>query len=55
MPIRFVFIYIFLATQISLSGQQDYKFRHINISNGLSNNTVRAIFQDSKGYMWFIS
>jgi len=53
MPIRFVFIYIFLATQISLSGQQDYKFRHINISNGLSNNTVRVIFQDSKGYMWF--
>ncbi|MBK7097120.1 MAG: hypothetical protein IPH58_00540 [Sphingobacteriales bacterium] len=53
MPVRFVFIYIFLATQITLSGQQDYKFRYINISNGLSNNTVRAIFQDSRGYMWF--
>lgn len=28
-------------------------FRHISIQNGLSQVTVQAIHQDSKGYMWF--
>lgn len=28
-------------------------FRHISIQNGLSQVTIQAIHQDSKGYMWF--
>lgn len=30
-----------------------YSFRHYNINNGLSQNTVHAIFQDKLGFMWF--
>lgn len=28
-------------------------FSHISINNGLSQNTIFAIAQDAKGYMWF--
>jgi hypothetical protein len=37
-----------------LSAQyDDIKFNHITINDGLSNNIVRAIAQDSAGFMWF--
>jgi two-component system, LytTR family, sensor kinase len=35
-----------------LLGQQ-YNFDYINIKNGLVNNTVRSIYQDKKGVMYF--
>ena len=31
----------------------DYHFDHISNDEGLSGNTVKCIFQDSRGYMWF--
>ncbi len=31
---------------------QDYSFEKYLRSDGLSNNSVRAIYQDSKGYLW---
>ncbi|QGY45076.1 response regulator [Maribellus comscasis] len=34
------------------TGEQ-YKFMHIDINDGLSNNQVRAILRDSRGFMWF--
>lgn len=30
-----------------------YYFKHYNINNGLSQNTVYSIFQDKQGFMWF--
>jgi len=30
-----------------------FKFKHINIGQGLSNSTIETIYQDSKGFMWF--
>lgn len=36
-----------------LAGSPNYTFTHYNINNGLSQNTVRAILQDSWGFMWF--
>ncbi len=44
----FFFIFFFGQTQ---GGQ--YKFDHITIKDGLTENTVNCIFQDSRGYMWF--
>jgi two-component system, LytTR family, sensor kinase len=32
---------------------QQYNFDYINIKNGLGNNTVRSIYQDKKGIMYF--
>ncbi len=50
----FVFLWgmIFLGGS-RLSGSPNYTFTHYNINNGLSQNTVRTILQDSKGFMWF--
>lgn len=36
-----------------LYGSTNYSFKHYNINNGLSQNTVHAIFQDKQGFMWF--
>ena len=30
-----------------------YSFKHYNINNGLSQNTVHCILQDRMGFMWF--
>jgi signal transduction histidine kinase/ligand-binding sensor domain-containing protein/DNA-binding response OmpR family regulator len=30
-----------------------YKFSHLDIKNGLSDNQVNCIFKDQKGFMWF--
>jgi ligand-binding sensor domain-containing protein len=32
---------------------QDYPVTFLDISNGLSNNSVTTIYQDNDGYMWF--
>ena len=38
----------------ALSAQQDrVAFRHLTIADGLSQNAVQAIVQDSRGFMWF--
>ncbi len=49
--ILFGFVALFTCTKIY--SQQDFKFHHLNTSNGLPDNVVRDIFQDSKGYLWF--
>ncbi|QIA07661.1 two-component regulator propeller domain-containing protein [Draconibacterium halophilum] len=43
-----------LSTQAtSIPGNEPYKFMHLNINNGLSNNEIRAILKDQQGFMWF--
>jgi hypothetical protein len=32
---------------------QDLKFEHLTVEDGLSNNFIRSIVQDSSGFMWF--
>ena len=32
---------------------ENYYFKSLSSQNGLSQNTVSAILQDSKGFMWF--
>ncbi|WP_321518591.1 two-component regulator propeller domain-containing protein [uncultured Bacteroides sp.] len=48
---------IFFLTGISSYSQRDfftkYYFKNLNIRDGLSQSTVNAILQDSKGFMWF--
>lgn len=35
------------------ASSQDIKFDHYTIEQGLSNNVVKCIYQDSRGYIWF--
>ncbi|MBB5439663.1 ligand-binding sensor domain-containing protein/signal transduction histidine kinase/CheY-like chemotaxis protein [Pedobacter sp. AK017] len=43
---------IFLQPFFTIA-QQPIVFNHLNVSNGLSQNSVLAIAQDSEGLMWF--
>ncbi len=45
-------IWLFSFTPF-FSFAQQYNFDYINIKNGLVNNTVRSIYQDKKGIMYF--
>jgi len=42
-------IFVFASNSIS----QDYIFKQLTVDDGLSQNTVFATIQDSRGYMWF--
>jgi two-component system sensor histidine kinase ChiS len=44
----FIFIPIIIIAQ-----PQDIEFEHLTTEDGLSNNFVRSIVQDSSGFMWF--
>ncbi len=44
-------ISVFLASNIIAYTQ--LQFEHFTIENGLSNNSVRKIIQDKKGFLWF--
>jgi len=60
---KLTFNYSFITLLLSLNmmlinilgvyGQNNNDFTRISISEGLSQSTVRAILQDSEGYMWF--
>ena len=46
--------YLFLLIFFSNTGYtQDNPVKFLDISDGLSNNSVTAIYQDNEGYMWF--
>lgn len=45
-------IFIFLCSN-NFFPRENIDFEHIGIDNGLSQNTVFAILQDSRGFLWF--
>jgi len=46
-------IFFITLPWISYAQYDHIAFRHLNIDNGLSNNTVWTIYKDSRGFMWF--
>ena len=44
---------IILCFQQAWGQNQNYQFQNITVDQGLSQNTVECIYQDSKGYLWF--
>ncbi|MDO4163395.1 MAG: two-component regulator propeller domain-containing protein [Bacteroides sp.] len=53
MRILFLFVLLCAAYLLPTSATVDVRSTHFNTSDGLANNTVRNIFQDSKGFIWF--
>ena len=47
-----IILLIFLAT-FRYAQSADIKFEHLTVQDGLSDNRVLSIIQDSKGFMWF--
>lgn len=55
MRFKFIFIIFFFVFFVKLNAYNpnDIVFKNISVKEGLSQLSVVAIFQDSKGYMWF--
>jgi len=53
LPFRKISIAIGVFLLPSLLFAQHYYFRHYQVENGLSNNTVHCSIQDRNGFMWF--
>lgn len=51
--IAIIIIVLFLSTAVSYGQQYNLLFKHLTTNDGLSNNTVLSITQDSDGFMWF--
>jgi ligand-binding sensor domain-containing protein/signal transduction histidine kinase/DNA-binding response OmpR family regulator len=49
LPTFIVFIFTSLNTDVF---GVEFNFRHYQVENGLSSNTVNSIIQDSKGFIW---
>ena len=41
-----------LIFSFAFSQKQNLKFDHLDINDGLSQNNVMCILQDSRGFMW---
>jgi ligand-binding sensor domain-containing protein len=51
---EYIWIFLFISFNLILGSEiSDYKIEHLSIEQGLSQNTVRYILQDSKGFLWF--
>lgn len=48
-----IFFIVLGLTVSVLQGSSAVRFKHISLDEGLSQNSVYSIFQDSKGFMWF--
>ncbi|EDM34333.1 two-component system sensor histidine kinase/response regulator hybrid [Pedobacter sp. BAL39] len=46
-------LFLFLIFSAALLSAQPYYFKHYQVENGLSNNTVFCSTQDNNGFMWF--
>ena len=49
---RTLALFALLIAFLSLSAQP-FMFRHLEVADGLSNNSVYSIFKDRDGFMWF--
>ena len=48
------FLNLFLLfVVVSVSASQKLSIEHLTIEDGLANNSVRTMFQDREGYLWF--
>jgi signal transduction histidine kinase/ligand-binding sensor domain-containing protein/DNA-binding response OmpR family regulator len=45
--------YLLLLLPFNVCRAQSYSFRHYQVENGLSNNTVYCTLQDKRGFLWF--
>lgn len=46
-------VFFLLFSVVSIAYSQSYSFRHYQVENGLSYNSVICSLQDKKGFLWF--
>nr|HPR33214.1 two-component regulator propeller domain-containing protein [Prolixibacteraceae bacterium] len=50
---RFLLLFLLCLTGFVPAQAQRMSFDHLTIEDGLANNSVRTLFQDEEGYLWF--
>jgi len=53
LKVYLLFILFAFLQQLLHAQNNRYKFSHLDITNGLSDNQVNCFFRDDKGFMWF--
>jgi signal transduction histidine kinase/ligand-binding sensor domain-containing protein len=53
MRLRLLLLVGWLALQLPLAGQSGYRFTPYGVAEGLSQNTVNAVYTDQDGFIWF--
>jgi signal transduction histidine kinase/ligand-binding sensor domain-containing protein/DNA-binding response OmpR family regulator len=48
-----VYLLIFLPAALAVRAGDDPRVNYLGIEQGLSNNAVTSVYQDSRGFMWF--
>lgn len=46
-------IFLVFTGQWLYAQNEPYKFSHLDLTNGLSDNHINCVFKDDKGFMWF--
>ncbi len=49
----FLLVSLILLAQPYAEGLPEYKIEHVSLEQGVSNNMIFCIYQDSKGFIWF--
>ena len=49
----YLLLFLQLACFSAFAQKQNLKFEHLDINDGMSQNNVICILQDSRGFMWF--
>lgn len=52
-PMKYICIYAFFFLFTATLSGQNYSFKHLQVEDKLSHNSVICMLQDSKGFMWF--
>ena len=50
---QFIGLFLCILSWCQLAAQEEDCFEHITSNDGLSQNDVLCVFQDSLGFMWF--
>ncbi len=48
-----IILFLFSFVYLSVAQEPDFRFEHITVDDGLSQNSVFCILQDRKGFLWF--